>query len=318
MKSKIAIAVSCAVLTACGGGGGEPPVVALSAANYLAATREAISPASFLSESSSLILGVQVSGANTIFKFSRAQLAKISGWFSSASPQVSGVTQTDVYPCENTDGSMSVTEDDVNANGAADPGDSVTIVATNCLYEGAVLNGEMRMVIDSITGVVEVPPFAVTAGFTLNNFEVRYGSASERANGSFSLSANVPSYIQSAVSINAPSLAMSSTDGSTTRTRTLNGYVVSESLDAGTTTISVAGTVNTSVLQSNALTTTTVSPFTVYGDADPSVGQATINAALGGRIRVTALGTGEAFVELDANGDGTYETSISVPWSELI
>ena len=274
MKSRIALAMACAALTACGGGGDPPPGVALTAANYIAATREAISPTSYLSDTASLpmIVGAKVGGANAIFKFSRAQLAKVAGRFSSASAQASGVTQTEVEYCENgqppsLEGTLSITTNDVNGNGAVDPGDSATVVATNCLFDGALLNGEMQLVIDSLTGEVDVPPFAFTAGFTLNNLEAQYGGVTERGNGSFSLGVDVPSFIQRTVSMNAPSLAMSVTDGGTPRTKTLKNYAVWESFDAGTTTITVGGRVNTSLLQSNELTATTVVPFVAMNAA---------------------------------------------------
>ncbi len=56
----------------------------------------------------------------------------------------------------------------------------------------------------------------------------------------------------------------------------------------------------------------------IIGEADPSSGQILVSAALGGKVRITALTGGSAYIELDADGDGTYETSTTVPWSGLI
>ena len=49
----------------------------------------------------------------------------------------------------------------------------------------------------------------------------------------------------------------------------------------------------------------------------PSSGQAVVTGAGGSKVRVTANSATSVTVSLDANGDGTYETSVNKPWSEL-
>ena len=317
MKSRIALAAMAAALAACGGGD-DPEAVPLSAANYVAAAREVIAPVSYLTESTSLITGVKVSATNVIFKFSKAQLPKIPGWLSSASAQVTGVIETQVEPCENVDGTLSITTNDQSGNQVVDPGDSVTIYATNCLFQGAILNGQLAVVFDSVSGVVDYPPFAFSATFTLNNLAVQYGAAVEAASGAFTLGVDVTSPTLQSMSLTVPSLSMSVTDGATSASKTVTGYAITESLIGTETSVYFSGTVNTSIVQSNALTTSTVEPFMLYGDFDPVSGQLVINAALGGKIRVTATTAGNVFIELDADGNGTYETWSVLPWSELI
>lgn len=62
----------------------------------------------------------------------------------------------------------------------------------------------------------------------------------------------------------------------------------------------------------------TVQPVTQLGtDAYPSSGQLTVTGAAGTWLRVTALSATQVQLELDANGDGTYEGSGVFTWSTL-
>jgi hypothetical protein len=288
----------------------------LSAANYVVAAREAISPASFLFDTSGLILGAKVSPANAIMRFSQAQLAQIPGWFSSAPSQFTGVTQTEVEQCPG-GGSLTITVVDINGNDQADPGDSVSITASDCLWDGAWVNGVIGFVVDASSGLIGVPPYELMASVTLNNLSVQYGDAVDTASGNFSVHANMISETSGTNSINVAQLSMSSMYGAASLSRTLTNYALSETVDGLSSTVNLTGSVATSAISANTLSVQTVSPVTIIGEADPSSGQMLVGAALGGKIRITAL-TGGAYIELDADGDGTYETSTTVPWGELI
>ena len=63
----------------------------------------------------------------------------------------------------------------------------------------------------------------------------------------------------------------------------------------------------------------TVQPVTQLGnDAYPSSGQIVVTGAAGTHLRVTALDATRVQLELDANGDGTYEASVVLPWSSIV
>lgn len=328
MKLHLALVSACAALAACGGGGGDDgssggTPVPLSDVNYVTAAREAISPASFLFDSTSLplavISGAQVSNANVIFRFSNAQLRKISGWFSSAPAQFTGATQSEIYPCDDGVGQLTVTFTDVNDNQLPDPGDSIALSASGCSFDGSLVDGAITMVIDSISGEFGALPFALSASLILNNLTVRSGDAVEAATGSFSVTSNMDVF-SSLNTVNVARLSMSSTYGTETVSRTLTNYAVSETVDnaAATATVLVSGSVGTGILQSNVLTVETVSPVMIIGEAEPSSGQVLVSAELGGKVRITATTGGNAFIELDADGDGAYEISTTVPWDELV
>lgn len=63
----------------------------------------------------------------------------------------------------------------------------------------------------------------------------------------------------------------------------------------------------------------TVAPFQRYAiDAYPRAGQLIVTGAAGSRLRVTALSAATLRIELDADGNGSYEQSRDVAWSALI
>ena len=63
----------------------------------------------------------------------------------------------------------------------------------------------------------------------------------------------------------------------------------------------------------------TVTPFQRYAvDPYPRAGQLTVAGAVGSRLRVTALSVTTVRIELDADGNGSYEQSRDVAWSTLL
>jgi len=325
MRIRFATIAFCAGLAACGGGGGGGGddggggvATPLSADNYVAVAKEGIAPAVFMMNTRGSIVGVQASDPGAIFRFVRAQLPKLAGWVSSATPQATGVAYTDTYPCAG-GGYMTITVDDANNSGLVDAGDSVSITFNSCSEEGAVMNGTLAFVVDAITGVVDLPPYSMSVTATLQNLTMVFGTGSETANGSFTLDLDVPTYDTSYSSMLAPSMTTTAIYGEESVTRTLTNYALSASEVLGASTLVASGTVTTSVLSANPLTVSTPVTFNSLASEDyPSSGQMLLSAALGGKVRVTALAGGSAYIELDANDDGVYETTTTLPWSELI
>ncbi len=114
----------------------------------------------------------------------------------------------------------------------ADPGDSVSITASNCYWDGGLVNGELSFVVDAASGLIGLPPYELTATFTLNNLSVQYGDAVDTASGNFSLHANMTSETSGTNSINVAQLSMSSMYGTESLSRTLTNYALSETLAA--------------------------------------------------------------------------------------
>lgn len=321
MKAKLVVVAVCAVLAGCGGGGGSSDdgvAVPLSEANYVAVAKEGIAPAVFLMNTKGFILGVQASDPNTLLRFARAQLPKLTGWMSSAPAPVVGVESSFTEQCDG-GGYIDVVVNDANNSGDADPGDSFSITAYSCSFEGVVLDGNLAFVIDSLAGTFGFPPYSLATTIALNDLRLTSGAMTETARGNYTLAATVTGPDSGAYSMDVPSLTTSGTYAGESFSRTLTNYAISSSETLGATTLEASGILNTSVLQSNPLATETVIPFASSSGEDyPSIGRMVLSAALGGKVRLTAVSAANVLVELDATGDGTYEISTTLPWSELI
>jgi len=95
-------------------------------------------------------------------------------------------------------------------------------------------------------------------------------------------------------------LAVAETDGAVTQTEvTLNGSFTASS---------IGGRVQV----------TTMQPLRQLGtDIYPSSGQVVVTGSASTHLRVTALNATQVQLELDANGDGTYEGSGVFAWGTL-
>jgi len=322
MKAKLVVVAVCTALAACGGGGGgssgDEVAVPLSETNYVAVAKEGIAPAVFLMNTKGFILGVQASDPNAFLRFARAQLPKLAGWLSSAPVPFVGVESSFTESCDG-GGFINVVGNDANNSGDVDAGDSFSITAYSCSFEGVVLDGNLGFVIDSLAGSFGFPPYSLATTIALNDLRLTSGAMTETARGNYTLAATVTGPDSGIYSMDVSTLTTSGTYADESFSRTLTNYAISSSETLGATTLEASGILNTAVLQSNPLVTETVIPFASSSAEDyPSVGRMVLSAALGGKVRLTAVSAANVLVELDANGDGAYEVSTTLPWSELI
>lgn len=325
MRHFVILVVTSAVLTACGGGGDAgsststtDTSIALSSSNYVDVSKQAVATSFSLANNAGLLTGAQVSDSNVLIAFSKAQLPKVAGWLASTPAMLTGATQTQTEYCTG-GGSLSVVMTDLNGNQNLDSGDSAAITANNCVFSGTTINGQLSVAYSSITGNLDAYPYAFSATVTLNNLTTKSAQITTQGTGSFTLSVSGASSSSSTVSLNASSLSTASTYGGMTYSATLTNYIIAETLGATSSTTSVSGALNTSQLGSNTLTTATITPFTrFYANAYPSSGQVTVVASKGGKVRLTVQSSTTVLIELDANGDGNYETWTTRLWSELV
>lgn len=332
MRSTLTLIAVSAGLVACGGGGdgdapsnGPTPVAAqatLTSANYVAVTQEALSSNAYLLDATSMVIGAQVSDPAVVVRFGKSQLAKIPGWFTNAPLQAVGATQSSTQPCAG-GGTLTIVENDRNGNQEVDPGDSVSVTANNCSFEGALLNGQLSLTVNSVSGNLDGYPYALSAALQFTNLTAQSASDRVVGNGSISLDLQASNYNAQTTKMSTSRFSLASTYGGISSNQTLQDYETNLKVSpAGSSTnwaSSVNGILTSSAFESKSVRIETPVPFVRSGSQlYPSSGSALITGAAGAKVRVTAVNATTVQIELDADGNGSYETTVTKRWSEVL
>ncbi len=338
MRLVLTLVAASALLAACGGGGGggTPPSAALpdptapvatgatlTSANYVAVAQETLSSSAYLTATTGLVTGAQVSDPEVLIRFGRAQLSKVPGWLANAPAQAVGAVQTETGSCDG-GGSLSTAANDANGNLRVDAGDSAALTLNNCGFEGQVLNGKLVLTVISVTGNPDDgPPYSLSVNLAFDNLTAQSPSVTSVGNGSMAMALTARGSNDQSLSLGTPSFALSTTYGGTTYGKVLTNYETSveeRPVDSGfTSTVSVKGTLSSSAFESKSISVATPTPFvTTSGQGYPGSGQLIVTGAAGSTLRITATNATTVLLELDADANGSYETIISKPWSEML
>lgn len=328
MKAAVAVAVA-AGLTACGGGGSDAgnPVtdavpLAINSSNYEAVSRQSSQAASYLLDTGSLVSGAQVApDAKTLISFSRSLLARVPGLLRNAPRLVGGATVTEQLPCSG-GGSISATGNDLNGNGEVDSGDSGRLVANNCVEFGATLNGTVDVAFSNVSGDLLGDVYSATVVVTLTSLRAVTAAGNVTGSGSISLAMAGTGANRATLDMQVPQLTMSGQVGGLNDALTLQNWRVTSTTVPGangpTVSVTTSGTTISSALENKSVSVATGVPLVLlWGDTYPSSGQFTATGAAGSQVRVTALNASTARIELDADGNGQFETSVDRAWSTL-
>lgn len=306
--------VAALLATACGGdsgGGGAGPApldaptapVTITAANGPQVAASALQMA-ISGPSLALPTGVvTVAGARSSGLLSRTA-QDVQGRLSRASTAfTTGAVQTE--PCM-VSGSVIV----------SDTPTSMSITFDQCSdYEGEVTNGSM-----SLTGLSQTGDEWTGSTSATYNIDVTMTSpgATLRTVGGMTIET---SWTPTSSSSHVSGGYLGVSDGVTTEV--VSGFSVWESLDetTGLATSSSSFTLASSALD-GVVTVSTPTPFRTYSFYAPHEGVLVVTGAGGGEVRLTVLGDDAApspqvLVEIDANGDGSYETPLYHDWFEL-
>lgn len=331
---KIAISMSVAVLvSACGGGSdsgsnvvtdSRPDVVvpdsrpafALSTSNYDTAGKEVMggtSNASNIADFSGFLTGAEVSAGVTFVQFLQIKYPQALKAMNQTA-YLSGVTVSQTEPCSG-GGSLTISGN-VKSEDNPSPGDAITMTASNCRDGGATVNGSLSLRIVSVSGNFDSYPFSVGLEASTSDFRATSSTATYQSSGSMTLNMTSTSNSSQDLTIAIPSMISSVAAGTKTETYQYANYRMGMSMRGSTTSLQLTGGMNVPSLAGNLVTIQTVQPF-VSTTSYPTSGSAIANTALGGKMRITATSGARALIELDANSDGVYETSKSVPWNEV-
>jgi hypothetical protein len=285
----------------------------LSADNYEEAARIGLQAASFPLDAGALdgLLGPTASALSAEPK------RRIAAALSSVRPQA--VTNNDV-PCPQ-GGRISTQFNDVNNNRSLDAGDNITISYVDCRFPDGVLRGKTIVTIDtySMTGGlsnatmrVELQDFAVTApnGDRAGGNGVFQISFRETPGGLYTFGVEAAQVNKSSVIAGRSSQHVVSNLRSLDTTSSIGGAVVS--------TTTASASLRSSAWSDKSLQLSTDPNWTRREmDQYPSGGRLLIRGANGSQVSVVALNAQQVRIELDADGDGLFESKVTRNWRDL-
>ncbi|TXC67416.1 hypothetical protein FSC37_22200 [Piscinibacter aquaticus] len=305
-------------LAGCGGGGGgstpAAPTVTVSTTN-----QDTVARAGMVALQAGVLgasLGVAGGGSPT------ALAAAAAGRKRAAAVQPPEVENCTVS------GSTTTVYDDRDNSGTATLGDTATITYDDCVeVPGEVMNGTAVAVYSQIQLGT---PFSIGARITTNDLVTQTATHRVAARGGFDFLISAPSLLatSSTLRVGVPeALALAITTPMYTDTVTLRaGYLLQSSYDGtalppggsigGLTSTTANGLVDSTVA-AGTVSVSTRQPFDQYDiDPYPRSGQFEVFGKTGA-IRATVQSTSVVQIELDADGNGTFEASKTVSWSDL-
>lgn len=185
----------------------------------------------------------------------------------------------------------------------------------------------MNIVITALTGTYAPAGstnYNLGVALTFSNLSVSAGQSIASINGSLSLSANKNGLYSLTETIETPSLTVSGTYAGVTRSRSLTNYsaTATQTPDATYTSLTsyaINGTLTSTGLSSQTISLATPTPFVRRGlEYYPSSGVMVIKGGSNSVVRATASDKTLVLLELDANGDGAYESNKTVLWTSLM
>jgi len=326
MKSTLSILVAAsalAMLTACGGGGDSSPAandVAITSTNQAAVTRASLNggtgvalvaqgPLAGGGTSSPLVAATLVRRAVAAAANQRKVIASLG-----ARP---GAASTSTEACQ-VSGTMTVTFDDRDGNGTLSNGDVLTAAFAQCHdSDTSSINGTV-----AITLTAAPTDTTLDASASFQNVTAVDGSVSSGISGNVALhevDGSTVSTVQ--LTVGSGGLAVnvaSSTYNDSVSFESGMTFSASDTTDGSQASLSLDGSFAAASI-GGRVTVTTLTPLTTTDTSDyPATGVIKIVGASGSTVLATVLDDTQVQLQLDANGDGTYESSTVVAWATLL
>ena len=328
------------LVIACGGGGGSsgaimvpPQAVVITEANAKPVAANALDSAQSSSATQAgagLLTGVQIeesSGAgfsiqNNFVWMVEAARGALASVAPTASVIATGIAINATQSCA-LGGSVTVNGSVASAAGLS-AGDNVTLDASNCKLNqqgvASTMNGRMSLTVNS--GSLFTFPYHVVISVMTTSLSVQSGAVTVVSSGDVRLdwtaaSATVQTLVATGSSLNSRTM-----NGTTSRSSTWTNYTQSWSISGSTVSSSLAASVVTdsSRLGTNGASYTITTPSAVVWNSGTGVVSAGVVKVVGaGNSQLLAtVGAGNTVtIQIDANGDGTFEKTITSTVDEL-
>jgi hypothetical protein len=332
----LSLLFSCAVVVAaCGGGGGGggssssgssgqasgPAAVSITAAN-------ATSVSSEVSGTNQLLLGSgeQINGLPTgavvesstkhfnLVGFSHEQIERLTTLQPQSVVVATGVAISQDIPCE-LGGSISYVFNDNDGSQLFSTGDSAFITFNNCIDSGAKFNGAISVSAVAVNGTIGVGSGqSINATLSFANFKAVEGSVTDTFNGNLTLAITRLDNVVFNANVTGTSFSIDENGHGVTLTNFALSFQDNKSTQAYS--YKSSGTINSAKLNGTATFDTLIS-FEGTGNANPSKGQMKVTGANASNLQFTVIDSTNVQMDVDANGDGSFETSIKATWSEI-
>lgn len=229
-------------------------------------------------------------------------------------------SSTDPANVDTGNGSITITRDDQDPAGRS-TGDSVTETFNACTQFGRTINGTEVNTLVSMTGT----PF-VTAPWNMEttrttNLTIDSAARQIKEESTATIKSASADGVTTQRDVSGTATAtVTDANGTTTRSST---FSLATTTDLNTLTLSKTFDVSTSVQGGRSLSVKTVAPLAGSIGAAPASGTIEIReqdptAGIDRLIRITAQPQALALVEVDENGDGTIDTTLTITWRGII
>ena len=332
MKSSLSVVVSAialASLAACGGSGGDSTSqpnsnkVAITSANQNQVVRASVNAGLSVSLAQGSV-GGGVSPASVTDR-SHALTAVMARAVNAARAQRKGIASATAHPTASTSsteactsgGTVTITLDDRDNNQQVSNGDVVTATFSQCKDTAtSTISGAIAV---TLTGTPTDTQFSASASF--QNVAVTDNGVTATIAGNVAVTeTDTSTDTVTTLSVGSGGLTASTTSTAYTDAVSFaSGFVITtDEASSGNVSVSLAGTMSAQSV-GGTITIATPQPLVeAASSAYPSSGQVIITGASGSAVRATVLDNTQVKLELDANGDGTYESTATVAWTALI
>lgn len=224
----------------------------------------------------------------------------------------------DVYPCgpDPSNGTMKISGD-IAVPGTLTVGDTFLIEYDQCDEGfGEVIDGVIDLTVADFAGELGNYSYLLAMDAVVTDLQVTTEADTVTGNGdaTITLDTLLTPYIEAGVS------GTQITMDSNTTSETLSNYSSNQTYDGNQDpaeyTLAAAGTLNSTQL-TGAVRYATGPDFVGFGESYPQQGALTVTGEASA-ARLVAVDAENVRIDVDANGDGVFEESIEMLWSELV
>jgi hypothetical protein len=316
-------------LAACGGGGsatGTPglPVpdshlLGVTANNYVAVGQATMSSAFYLGDAGGLL--TEGGAGRQLLQQAVGTTRRALGATGVPSATPAAIEFRQTLNCSQ-GGTLTLSINDANNNAQVDVGDAITVDALSCREDGAVMQGRISLALQALTGSFGSNSYSATLAMTLTGFSSTRGEDTVQGDGTLNLALSQTLQGVAELTVSTPRLVLGGRYAGQAFSTTLTDSKLTvriEPLGGGhRSSLSYSGGLASNLFADKQVQISTPQPMvTTGGEAFPSSGQMLVKGRGNSALRITPVSATHARLELDAQGDGIYETQLLKTWAEL-